>query len=95
MVTRREETRALMRLVNEMDATVLVNLKQRFPRGVRERVEHRIDAEDRARDTHTLGWGMGDGCTLNAEPDHDPIQRGHPRSSARKVGVRCCSLARR
>lgn len=91
MVTRREETRALMRLVNEMDATVLVNLKQRFPRGVRERVEHRIDAEDRARDTHTLGWGMGDGCTLNAEPDHDPIM---PTWSPAKLGPegRCAVL---
>lgn len=73
MTTRRAETRAVMRLVNEFDATVLLSMRQHFPRGARERATMRLDIEDRARDRHAIDTNGGFDCELCPGIEHDPM----------------------
>lgn len=76
MVTRREETRALIRLLDTFDATLLLQVREHLPRTYRERLAHQLTAEDRERDRHAEDTNGGFDCPLYLGPStqgHDCI----------------------
>lgn len=75
---RREELRALTRLVDTFDATILIHMKQHFERGTVQRAADRIRVDDQIDRQHAT-------CTLRHD-DHQPLHPAWPNPVATHEG---------